>query len=156
MAKSKPTEHQLDLHRILKAKAKPGHLALFGRDGYFSYQAADIENHKPSSSVHLFHYDSGGVVRADQSTDGTIIVSNNKGSLQVFQPKESSRRPSVSICNSLSPSFSMLLFLGISKVPKSTGSSQAPVSFSVGSIHCQADGASRLGSRPDLHCHKLG
>ena len=83
--------------RMIKAKSKPGYLALFGRDGYFSYQSMDIENRKPSSSVHLFHYDSGGAARADLAADGVIVTANVKGALQVFQPKDpvSSRRPSV-------------------------------------------------------------
>jgi hypothetical protein len=93
VAKTDSTDHQLDLHRIVKAKSKSGHLGLCGRDGILSLHSMNLEV-KMSSSIHLFHHDTGGVFRSDISSEGCIVATNQTGSLQVFQPKESSRRPS--------------------------------------------------------------
>ena len=88
------TDHQLDLHKITKARSKSGFLALFGRDGYFSYISANIEAKARPLNCHFFHHDTGGLWRCDLSFEGCILAVNQTGALQLFQPKEGSRRPS--------------------------------------------------------------
>ena len=63
-----------------QVRGKSGHLALAGRDGYFSIHSMEM-NMKPGTEnkIHFFHHDTGGVFRLDISHLGCILVVNQTG-----------------------------------------------------------------------------
>ena len=100
-----PTEHQMDIHKIVRSKERRGILALAGKDGYLSFQpedenAANARTNGPPNSqiIYMFHYETGGILELSISkSNGSVLVVSKSGSIQVLQTKTSvskNNRPS--------------------------------------------------------------
>ena len=93
-----PTQHQMDMFKIIRSRDRKGVLALAGRDGYLSFQPEDETSsaesgmNGPSSTqiTYMFHHETGGIqeLSISKSTGGILAVSQS-GAIQVMQTKTS-------------------------------------------------------------------
>ena len=90
-----PTEHQMDMHKIVRAKDRRGFLALAGRDGYLSFQPEEEKASNGSKTgsqnaqiMYMFHHDTGGILELDiAKSNGSVLAVSKGGSIQVLQTK---------------------------------------------------------------------